>query len=73
MNRSAVEKAMKEAYIDARETAKIETKNGNAKEYSIRMLQALRDMAEADVYPDWRFSDEECNIWEMFCNMKVKS
>lgn len=73
MSRSAVEKAMKEAYLDAEETAKTETGRGNDKRYSFRMLQALRDMAEADVYPDNRFSDEECNIWEMFRNMKVKS
>ena len=34
--------------------------------YTFRQLQLLRDMAKHDVYPDWRFSDEECNVWAMF-------
>ena len=34
--------------------------------YTPGMLWALRDMANNDVWPDWRFSDMDCNIWSMF-------
>lgn len=40
--------------------------------YTFEQLQILRDMAKADVYPDGRFSDEECNVWEMFHMMKAR-
>lgn len=40
--------------------------------YSARDIAGLRDMAERDVYPDGRFSDEECNIWSMFHNFHMK-
>lgn len=73
MKREVLEKVMKQSYVDARETAKVETKNGNEKEYSTRMLQALRDMASCDVYPDNRFSDDEVYVWEMFRSMRIKS
>lgn len=34
--------------------------------YSFEQLAALRDMAERDIYPDGRFSDQDCNVWSMF-------
>lgn len=40
--------------------------------YSAADIGRLRDMAERDVYPDGRFSDEECNIWSMFHNFRMK-
>lgn len=41
--------------------------NGNDRNtYTFKMLQALRDMAKEDVYPDGRFSDQDCNVWSMF-------
>ena len=40
--------------------------------YSFEQLQALRNMAEKDIYPDGRFSDQECNIWSMFHNFRMK-
>lgn len=48
---------LKEIYLDAPKV------NGG---YTFQQLQALRDMAEHDVYPDGRFGDEECNVWSMF-------
>lgn len=51
---------LKDEYLEARKA------NGNGNGYSFRQLQLLRDMAEHDVYPDGRFGDEECNVWEMF-------
>ena len=54
------ERCLKEKYLEA-------SKRNKSKEgYSFEMLQALRDMAKKDVYPDGRFSDEECNVWSMF-------
>ena len=53
-------KALKDAYLEAKET------NPDNTTYNFRQLQALRDMAKANVYPDGRFGDEECNIWSMF-------
>lgn len=35
-------------------------------QYSPKMLIALKEMAKEDVYPDGRFSDMDCSIWEMF-------
>ena len=58
--RFEMERALREKYLEARE------KNGSSNGYSFEMLQALRDMAKADVYPDGRFGDEECNVWSMF-------
>lgn len=34
--------------------------------YTFEMISKLREMAKKDVYPDGRFSDEECNIWSLF-------
>ena len=51
---------LKDNYIEARD------KHGSMDNYSFEQIKALRDMAENDVYPDIRFSDEECNIWSMF-------
>ena len=40
--------------------------------YTFKEIQALRNMAEREVYPDGRFSDEECNIWSMFHSFFIK-
>lgn len=40
--------------------------------YTFEQIQALRNMAEKEVYPDGRFSDEECNIWSMFHSFFIK-
>lgn len=34
--------------------------------YTPGMLWALRDMAQNDIWPDWRFGDTDCNVWSMF-------
>ena len=52
-----LEKALKEKYLEAPKT-----KDG----YTFAQISRIRDMAEKGAYPDWRFSDEECNLWEMF-------
>lgn len=51
------EKYLKDAYLNLDRIS-----NG----YTFEQIQALRNMAEKDIYPDGRFSDEECNIWSMF-------
>ena len=57
---------LKMAYHDAYRAMCNEPKGINEPKYSFAMLQALRDMAKADVYPDGTFGDEECNVWSMF-------
>lgn len=34
--------------------------------YSPHMINALKEMAERDVTPDSRFSDDDCMIWSWF-------
>ena len=50
---------LKDEYLELR------TQNKGNEGYSFAMIAKLRDMAEKDVYPDGRFSDEECNLWSM--------
>lgn len=58
---------LKDNYHEAWKAMHEGSNNRNDEAYfSFRMLQALRDMAEADVYPDATFSDDECNVWSMF-------
>ena len=57
MNRPTMEKELKNAFLE------LPRIDGG---YTIEQISALRDMAEKDVYPDGRFSDEECNLWSMF-------
>ena len=65
-----VEKHLKAKFLEA---VKKSTACGNSRDvYSFEMLQALRDMAEKDVWPDWRFSDQDCNVWSMYRNMAAK-
>ena len=33
--------------------------------FTVPMVNALMDMARDDVYPDNRFSDDECNAWSI--------
>ena len=40
--------------------------------YTAEMILMLRDMAERDIYPDGRFSDEECTLWSAFHNFRMK-
>lgn len=34
--------------------------------YTYAMLNALKDMAENNVWPDGRFGDDDCNVWSLF-------
>lgn len=54
--------AYKEA--DEAKVVKVGTKYGST--YTIPMLHALKDMAEADVWPDYHFGDDDCNAWSLF-------
>ena len=64
------ETELKEKFTDA---AKISISEGNSNTvYTFEMIQALRDMAENNVYPDWHFGDTDCNVWEMFHNFHKK-
>ena len=59
------EEMLKDEYLKKSKEAKeagVNHDNG----YTFGQLQALRDMAKKDVYPDWRFSDEEYNVWSLF-------
>ncbi len=40
--------------------------------YTLEMVLMLRDMAEKDIYPDGRFSDDECTLWSAFHNFRMK-
>ena len=62
-----IEKMYKDEYLKKSKEAK-ESKGDHDNAYTFERLRALRDMAKNDVYPDWRFSDEECHIWSMFRN-----
>lgn len=58
------EKILKENYLKA---ATESVADGNDNDvYTTKMLFALKAMADNDVWPDWRFSDDACNIWSWF-------
>lgn len=62
---------LKGKFIEAVKASKeMNCGKANEKQYSFKMLQALRDMAKADVYPDGNFGDDDCCVWEMFRSMK---
>lgn len=56
-------KCLKEKFL---EEAKRAREDGRAQKYTIEMLEALKDMAKNDVYPDGNFSDMDCNVWSLF-------
>lgn len=63
----ANEKVLKAAFHEAyRESL---NKGNDVNIYTFEMLQALRDMAKADVWPDGTFGDMDCNVWSMFRSM----
>lgn len=64
---------LKRAYHDAYKASCDVAKGIDEPKYSFAMLQALRDMAKADVYPDGTFGDEECNVWSMFHMLAERS
>ncbi len=70
LTRPSVEAFYKDAYISARteafESDQLDPIKQNTGAYTPKMLHALKDMAERDIYPDGRFGDEECNIWSLF-------
>ena len=67
---------LKDNYLDVRKEAFekgiLDKTNQNTGVYTFQMILCLRNMAEKDVYPDGRFGDEECNLWELFHNYKGK-
>lgn len=58
MNRTDREKYLKAKFLEIKRT--------DTGTYTIEQLYALRDMAKEDVYPDWRFGDNDCIVWQMF-------
>jgi hypothetical protein len=53
--------------VDALEALKEDTKQDGSKTYyGVRALYALKEMAKNDVWPDWRFGDNDCNAWSLF-------
>ena len=67
---------LKDRYHEAREEAFAsgKLKSGqNSGVYTTQMIAALRDMAEANVYPDGHFGDDECIVWEMFHLFHIKA
>lgn len=64
------EKWLKEKFLRA---VKESREAGHPDEvYTFQMLQALRDMAREDVWPDGHFSDNDCNIWGMFHGFQIR-
>ncbi len=68
--RADIELSYKEKYFY--ECRKSERAGHPGDVYTFGMLQKLRDMARDGVYPDGEFSDQECNVWEMFRNFHIK-
>ena len=58
------EKYLKERFLEEADKAMEDGIPNTA--FSYEMIAALRDMAEADVYPDGRFGDDHCLVWSMF-------
>ena len=56
----------KAARKEAFNTGKLDKIGQNSGVFTTKMLSALREMAEHDVYPDGSFGDEECVVWSMF-------
>ena len=55
---------LKDKYLELRNQSKKDNVPNTC--YTTQMILALRDMAEKDAYPDGRFSDDECCIWESY-------
>lgn len=60
---------LKDRYLETRKACP--EVRGSKAVYTAEQIYALRDMAEHDVYPDGRFSDEECNLWSAFSNFWI--
>ncbi len=60
------EKELKAKELKGKALAALTECRGNGNGYSLKAIQAIADMASADVWPDWRFSDEECNLWSTY-------
>ena len=60
-----IEKCLKEKYLEARD------KNVDNTTFTYEQLSALQAMAKANVLPDWRFGDTECDAWTLFRMMRV--
>lgn len=64
MNSVYINNIYKDNFFNAVEKAK-ENKIPNTA-FTFEMVLALKEMADHNVYPDGRFSDDHCNIWSMF-------
>lgn len=65
MDKSYLKSRYHEARSEAFDSGKLH-RDQNSGVYTTKMLSALRDMADNDVWPDGHFGDDECNVWEMF-------
>lgn len=41
--------------------------------FTIEQIRAIGEMALNDVWPDGRFTDDECNLWEVFSSIIVRA
>lgn len=41
----------------------------NGTKIELGQIYVLIDMAENEEWPDWTFSDDECNLWSKFRRM----
>ena len=57
---------LKDEFLKAAEDNKEKLGVNSTNQYSPQMLIALKEMANKCVYPDGRFGDMDCSIWEMF-------
>lgn len=58
------EESVKREFLD--EFQNVLAKTGSNKVYNMKMLITLKKMAREDIYPDGRFGDDDCCLWEMF-------
>lgn len=52
-------KELKQDYLDA-------VCSGNYNAYTFQQIEALKNMAQYDVWPDGRFGDLDCEVWALF-------
>ena len=64
MTKFEEEEYLKEKFLDARRNRKADDRTWTYEE-----LCTLRDMAKKDVWPDWRFGDDDCCVWSLFHNL----
>ena len=66
MNKMRYKEKFHDAFHEAIDKGIVKTGTDLGCTYTFAMLQALKDMAENNVWPDGRFGDDDCNVWSLF-------